>query len=154
MRRALFLFLVACLPSCTRPAVRDKVLVFPCRYVGWVNLIYDSPGESSAQQTASLDRYVLAGDLTHCGVPLTFAVGAYRVRLFYNCQGRLLEIPNFVDANAHVSRSYVRTMTVDGHVKTVQSFYLSALPLARSLPDDALPPNPMDSIPFSNPNSK
>lgn len=94
---------------------------------------------------------MLAGDLTHCGVPLAFAPGAYRVKLFYDCKGALLKIPDFVDANSHVSRSYVRVMTVNGQERTVQSFYLSATPLARSLLDNALPYNSMDPEHISNP---
>ncbi|MET4074297.1 hypothetical protein [Hymenobacter sp. UYCo722] len=150
MRRVLLLLFGAWLPSCAGSATREKTIVFPCHYVGWVNLIYELPGESRAERTAATDRYELAGDLTRCGVPLSFAPGAYRVKLLYNCQGALVEIPSFVDENAHVSRSYVREMTVNGHEKTVQSFYLSATPLARSLPDDALPPNPMEPMPFSS----
>jgi hypothetical protein len=151
MRRVLLLFFGAWLPCCTGPATREQTIVFPCHYVGWVNLIYDMHGESQAQRTELADRYILSGDLTKCGVPLAFAPGAYREKLFYGCNGALLEIPSFIDANAHVSRSYTRVMTINGRERTVQSFYLSATPLARELPDNALPSNPIDPIPFLNP---
>jgi hypothetical protein len=150
MRYALLIFFGALLPSCVGTTTRDETIIFPCHYVGWVNLIYEVPGKSWARKTESTDLYVLSGDLTNCGVPIAFTRGAYRTKLYYKCARALVEIPDFVDANSHVSRSYVRLMTINGTERTVQSFYLSATPLARSLPDDALPPNPIDPIPFSN----
>ena len=145
MTRFLLLALGALLSSCGT-GDRETTIVLPCGYVGWVNLIYELPGNSLAQRTASADLLVLAGDLTRCGVPIPFTSGFYETKLFYFCGHGLRAIPGFVQPDAHVSRSYFRTIPFGGTARTVQSFYVSANPLARDLPDDALPSNWVDTV--------
>jgi len=145
MTRFLLLALGALLSSCGNDE-RETTIVFPCGYVGWVNLIYELPGNSLAQRTASTDLLVLSGDLTRCGVPIPFTSGGHETKLFYLCDHGLRAIPDFVQPNAHVSRSYFRTIPFEGTARTVESFYVSAAPLAEDLPDDALPPNWVDTV--------
>ena len=132
--------------SCAKTFADDYYL--PCKYTGWVNVIYGGDGPSRVIANGPQRVFLLTGDLTRCYVNLTPMRGNYTIAYYRYCDTGITGPRSAARDKTHVLTEYNTFVTIGDVKHAVYAFYVSDQRLAAGVSLDTLPPNP---LPYSLP---
>lgn len=135
--------------SCKNVVIVKNNYIIPCKYIGWINIVYGVKGSVVANASGISNEYVLSGDLTRCCVENVLSDSPHSDYFFESCNGRLYSIPGATDANSRITRGYTTKIKLDNKWHDVQAFYVSPTMLPVALSDNYIQQNPIDTIKYT-----